>query len=302
MLEATYEVPYLAHATMEPQNSTARFTDDGICEIWSPNQGPDVVQALVAEALDMPRSKIVVHTTLLGGGFGRRGIPDFAVDAAEIARQVEKPVKVIWSREEDTQHDYYRPATWNVMKAGLDQHGVVQTWQHKLVAPSMTHSLLPKFGTLAPEWMPDWLVNALIGGAGAWIKTRDSSTVEGAEQLPYRIPNIDIRHVYYDPGVPLGFWRSVGHSQNAFITESFIDELAHKAGTDPCEFRRRLLGDNHPRHLAVLDLVAGKSNWGKAGVSQGIAVHESFGSVVAEVVDITVVNGKPRIERITCAV
>ncbi len=299
--DAVYEVPYLAHATMEPQNTTASFRD-GACEIWSPNQGPDVAQALAADALGIPRDKVTVHTTLMGGGFGRRGIPDFVPEAALVSRQVKRPVKLIWSREDDMRHDFYRPATYNVMSAALNDQGQVQSWSHKIVAPSMFRSLLPVLGKVAPEWMPHWLTNSLSAAAGTLVKTRDPTSHEGAVDHPYAIPNVDIAHVFYDPGVPLGFWRSVGHSQNAFVVESFVDELAHKAGEDPYKFRRRLL-ENNPRHLAVLDLVAEKANWGKPtpGTHQGIAVHESFGSVVAEVVEVRVTGNDIKVERVVCA-
>ncbi len=299
--EAVYEVPYLAHATMEPQNTTASFRD-GACEIWSPNQGPDVSQALAADALGISRDKVTVHTTLMGGGFGRRGIPDFVAEAALVSRQVKRPVKLVWSREDDMRHDFYRPATYNVMKAALNDQGQTQSWSHKIVAPSMFRSLLPILGKVAPEWMPHWMTNSLSAVAGSIVKTRDPSSHEGAVEQPYAIPNVDVAHVFYDPGVPLGFWRSVGHSQNAFVVESFIDELAHKAGEDPYKFRRRLLEGN-ARHLAVLDLAAEKANWGKttAGTYQGIAVHESFGSVVAEVAEVRVVDGNIKVERVVCA-
>ena len=299
--DAVYELPYLAHATMEPQNTTASFRD-GACEIWSPNQGPDVAQALAADALGIARDKVTVHTTLMGGGFGRRGIPDFVAEAALVSRQVNRPVKLIWSREDDMRHDFYRPATYNVMRAALNDQGLVQSWSHKIVAPSMFRSLLPVLGKVAPEWMPHWLTRSLSAAAGTIVKTRDPSSHEGAVDQPYMIPNVDIAHVFYDPGVPLGFWRSVGHSQNAFVVESFIDELAHKANEDPYQFRRRLLA-GHARHLAVLDLVAEKANWGtpKLGTHQGIAVHESFGSVVAEVVEVRIVDNVIKVERVVCA-
>ncbi len=171
--DAVYEVPYLAHATMEPQNTTASF-HDGECEIWSPNQTPDVSQALAADALGIARDKVVVHTTLMGGGFGRRGIPDFVAEAALVSRQVKRPVKLIWSREEDMRHDFYRPATYNVMKAALDDTGQVQSWSHKIVAPSMFRALLPILGKVAPEWMPDWLTNSLSAAAGSIVKNARS--------------------------------------------------------------------------------------------------------------------------------
>ena len=300
--EAIYEVPYLAHATMEPQNTTAHFRN-GECEVWSPNQGPDVTQALVADALGISRSKVTVHTTMMGGGFGRRGIPDYAAEAAVVSRQVSRPVKLIWTREDDMQHDFYRPATYNVMAASLDAEGKAQSWSHKIVAPSMTRRLLPLLGKIAPEWVPDWFTSMLTGAGGAYLKTRDSSSHEGAVDLPYQIPNVHIANVWHDPGVPLGFWRSVGHSQNAFVIESFIDELAHKAGEDPYLFRRRLLQGNE-RFLGVLDLAAEKAGWGspKLGSHQGIAVHESFGTVVAEIAEVSIVEGAIKVDRVVCAV
>jgi isoquinoline 1-oxidoreductase/isoquinoline 1-oxidoreductase beta subunit len=201
------------------------------------------------------------------------------------------------------QHDFYRPATYNVLSAALDADGKAQSWSHKIVAPSMTRSLLPLVIKVVPEWVPDWVGNAVAGVGGRLMKTRDGSSHEGAIDHPYRIPNVHIANVWHDPGVPLGFWRSVGHSQNAFVIESFIDELAHKAGEDPYEFRRRLLEGNS-RHLGVLDLVAQKADWGKPqlGTHQGIAVHESFGSVVAEVAEVTVANGSIKVDRVVCAV
>ena len=300
--EAVYEVPYLAHATMEPQNTTAHF-HDGECEVWSPNQGPDVTQALVADALDILRERVTVHTTLMGGGFGRRGIPDYAAEAAVISRQVSRPVKLVWTREDDMQHDFYRPATYNVMGAALDAEGKAQSWSHKIVAPSMTRTLLPVLAKVAPEWVPDWFASTLTGAGGMYLKTRDSTSQEGAVDLPYQIPNVHIANVWHDPGVPLGFWRSVGHSQNAFVIESFIDELAHRAGEDPYQFRRRLLQGNE-RFLGVLELAAEKASWGspKLGTHQGIAVHESFGTVVAEVAEVTIVNGAIKVDRVVCAV
>ena len=300
--EAVYEIPYLAHATMEPQNTTAVIRPDGTCEIWSPQQGPDVTQALVAHALGISRDKVVVQTMLMGGGFGRRGIPDFAPEAALVARRAKRPVKVIWTREDDMRHDFYRPATYNVMRAALNEKGEAQSWSHKIVAPSMFRGLLPMFGQVAPEWLPDWLVEGATSVAGSFVKTRDTSTTEGAADEPYAIPNVEVAHVFYDPGVPLGFWRSVGHSQNAFVVESFIDELAHAAGVDPYQYRRRLLA-GHPRHLAVLDLAAEKAEWGRRpGTFQGIAVHESFGSVVAEVAEVTVKDSVIKVDRVVCAV
>ncbi len=300
--EAVYETPYLAHATMEPQNATALFNGEE-CEVWAPSQSAQLVQTMISQALDLSPGRIRVHTTMLGGGFGRRAFPDFAVDAAEVARMLPKhPVKVIWSREDDTRHDRYRPASYNVLRAALDETGMVQGWAHKMVGPSILSQLLPYAASLAPGWIPDWLAGGLAGTAAWMLEDRDPTTHEGAAENPYGIAHFEARHIYHDPGIPIGFWRSVGHSHNAFITESFIDELAHKAEEDPYKFRRRLLGER--RHAQVLNLAAEKAGWGKprSGLHQGIAVHESFGSVVAEVAEIRMVGGKPEVERVVCAV
>ena len=302
IIEATYEVPYLAHATMEPQNTTVDYSKEEV-KVWSPTQFTDGTQAFVAEALDLPKERIKVYGTMMGGGFGRRAFPDFAVEAAEVSREIGRPVKVIWSREDDTRHDYYRPSTYNELRGGIDDQGNIKAWEHKLVAPSMAKSILPAMGALAPQWIPDWMINAVIKGAGFLLESSDPTTSEGSVEMPYKIENIDVRHIFHDPGIPLGPWRSVGHSQNAFITESFIDELANLAGQDPYQFRRRLLRE-HQDYLKVLDLVAEKSNWGNAGqgLHQGVAIHKSFGTIVSQVVDLELVNDKPKLKRVTCAV
>ena len=303
VIEATYEVPYLAHATMEPQNTTALYAN-GEVTVWSPTQFTDGTQAYVAEALDIPRAKIKVYGTMMGGGFGRRAVPDFAVEAAEISRVTRKPVKVLWSREDDMRHDYYRPSTYNVLRGGIDERGNISAWEHKLIAPSIFKRLLPAISAImAPQWIPEWLVNAVVKGAGSLAESRDPTTSEGSVEIPYAIEHIDVRHVFHDPGIPIGFWRSVGHSQNAFITESFIDELAALDNQDPYNFRRKLL-KGHDDYLRVLDLVATKSNWGKAqsGSHQGIAIHKSFGTIVAEVVEIEYSDGISKLKNITCAI
>ena len=302
IIEASYEVPYLAHATMEPQNTTVDYSEKEV-KVWSPTQFTDGTQAFVAEALELPKEQVKVYGTMMGGGFGRRAFPDFAVEAAEISREIGRPVKVIWSREDDTRHDYYRPSTYNVLRGGIDDQGNIKAWEHKLVAPSIAKSILPAMGGLAPQWIPDWMINAVIKGAGFLLENSDPTTSEGSVEMPYKIENIDVKHIFHDPGIPLGPWRSVGHSQNAFITESFIDELANLAEQDPYQYRRSLLRA-HQDYLTVLDLVAEKSNWGNAeeGIYQGIAIHKSFGTIVSQVVDVELVNDKPKLKRVTCAV
>lgn len=300
--ETIYETPYLAHATMEPQNATAEFNGD-ICSIWAPNQGPDLLQAMVAEQLSISKDKVLVHTTLMGGGFGRRVVSDFAVEAAEIAYKSKRTVKLIWSREDDMRHDYYRPASYHKLSAALDAAGMVKGWTHKMISPGILSSLLPYVASLAPNWVPDWIGSFVANTAGYLMETSDPTTYEGAAELPYQIDNIEVRNVFHDPGIPIGFWRSVGHSHNAFMAESFIDELAYKADKDPYLFRQKLLQGNE-RHLTPLNLVAEKAGWGNAkrGVYQGIAVHESFGSVVAQVAELRMHNGLPRVERVVCVV
>jgi isoquinoline 1-oxidoreductase beta subunit len=281
-VEAVYEVPFLAHATMEPMNCTAHVRADR-AEVWVGTQAPTLAQKVVAGVTGLKPESVAVHTTLLGGGFGRRFEMDMVAEAAEVSKAVGAPVKVVYTREDDTRHDFYRPATYNVFRAGLDRQGRPIAWTHRVVGPSI-------FARAAPQWLD---------------KTGlDSTSVEGAANLPYAIPNLRVDWVRHDTAVPVGFWRSVGGSQNAFITESFVDELAHAARQDPFEFRRRLL-EHHPRHRAVLELAAEKAGWGAplpAGRARGIAVHESFGSYVAEVAEVSVAEGRVRVHRVVCAV
>ncbi|MBI1722541.1 MAG: xanthine dehydrogenase family protein molybdopterin-binding subunit [Gemmatimonadetes bacterium] len=281
-VEATYEVPYLAHATMEPMNCTAHVRRDG-CDIWAPTQFQTASQGKAAEITGLRPETIAVHTTMLGGGFGRRAELDFVSDAVETSKAVGAPVKVIYSREDDIQHDYYRPATYNSLAGALDDGGWPVAWTHRIVGPSIFSRIFPQF-----------VRNGI-----------DDSSVEGAANLPYAIPNILVDYVMRETGVPVGFWRSVGNSQNAFIKESFLDELAAAGGKDPVELRRRLLA-NQPRHLGVLELAASRAGWGSplpAGRARGIAVHESFGSYVAEVAEVSVAaDGTPTVHRVVCAV
>ena len=281
-LEATYQVPFLEHACMEPMNATAHVTAD-TCVVWAPTQNPGGTQAIAARLTGLPATKVVVNTTLLGGGFGRRGELDFIVDAVETARAVAAPVKVMWSREDDIRHGFYRPSTYNVFRAALDGGGIPTAWSHRIVGP----------GILAQK-----------GRMPANVSV-DPAAVAGARDLPYDIPNVQVEWVNKDLGVPVGFWRSVGSSQNAFVTESFIDELAHAAGKDPFEYRRALLGKS-PRHKAVLELAAARAGWGAppaAGRGRGIAVAFSYGSYAAHVVEASVAaDGRVRVHRVICAI
>jgi isoquinoline 1-oxidoreductase beta subunit len=280
-IEAIYEVPYLAHATMEPMNCTAHVTADG-CDVWAPTQGQSAAQRVAADVAGLPIEKVRVHTTYLGGGFGRRSETDFVAEAVRLSKEVGAPVQVIWTREDDVRHDFYRPTTYNKFGAAFDASGNPVAWTHRIVGPSISVSKgrPPRDGI-------------------------DGSLVEGAANVPYGIPNILVEQTIADLPIPLGYWRSVGSSHNAFVTESFFDEVAHAAGKDPYELRRVLLRDQ-PRHLGVLDLAAEKAGWGRKPAEdrvRGIAVAEAFGSYVAEVVEISLEkDGKPRVHRVVCAV
>jgi isoquinoline 1-oxidoreductase subunit beta len=280
-LEAVYQVPFLEHACMEPMNCTAHVTRDA-CTVWAPTQNPGGTQETAARITGLPREQVTVNTTLLGGGFGRRGELDFVVDAVETAKAVGGPVKVMWTREDDIQHGFYRPSTYNVFRAALDPSGTPAAWWNRIVGPGI---LLQKGRVPAGSI--------------------DGAAMEGARNIPYDIPNVLVEWTNKDFGIPLGFWRSVGPSQNAFITESFMDELAYLASQDPYEYRRKLLG-KMPRHKAVLELAATKANWGApmpAGRARGIAVAFSYGSYVSHVAEVSVApDGKVTVHKLTCAI
>jgi isoquinoline 1-oxidoreductase beta subunit len=280
-VEAVYEVPFLEHACMEPMNATA-FVKPGSCEIWAPTQNPGGTQMTGAKVSGVPVEKVIVNTTYLGGGFGRRGEQDFILDALETSKAVGAPVKVMWTREDDIQHGFYRPATYNVFKATLDSRGTLVAWWNRVVGPGI-----------------------LIQKGRAQAGTIDPAAMEGVRNMPYDVPNVHVEWVNKDYGIPLGFWRSVGPSQNGFIVESFVDEMAKAAGKDPVEFRRGLLGKS-PRHKAVLELAAAKANWGSplpAGHARGCAVMFSYGSYVAHVAEVSVATtGKIKIHKLVGAI
>ena len=279
-LEAVYQVPYLAHATMEPMNCTADVRP-GRCEIWAPTQSPSGAQAAGMRITGLPAEQVLVHTTFLGGGFGRRSESDFVADAVHTSKAVGRPVKVVWTREDDMRGGYYRPMAYNEFVGGIDGAGWPVAWVHRMASPS------------------------ILGGKG-WLRGPiDRAAVEGAANLPYDIPNLHVTWANPELPIPVHWWRSVGSSQNAYVTECFLDELAVLGGKDPVEVRRRLLG-SHPRHRRALELAAEKAGWGTplpAGRARGIAVHESFGSIVAQVAEVSLHDdGAPRVHRVTCAV
>jgi isoquinoline 1-oxidoreductase subunit beta len=280
-IEALYEVPYLAHACMEPMNCTASVTKEG-CDIWVGTQAQGGAQAVAVKLTGLAPEAVRVHTTFLGGGFGRRAEQDFVAEAVALSRAVGAPVKVVWTREDDLQHDFYRPATLNSLSAALGPEGYPVAWHHEIAG-----------GSIMARAFPGALRNGI-----------DNTSVEGAANLPYAIPNVLVSWARDDAAVPVGFWRSVGSSQNAYITECFLDELAAAAKKDPLEYRLALLAD-HPRHKAVLELAAAKAGWNTPparGRFRGIAVAESFGSYVAEVAEISLGEAGVRVHRVVCAV
>jgi isoquinoline 1-oxidoreductase subunit beta len=284
-LEAEYEVPYLAHACLEPLNCAVDFRGDR-CEIWTGTQMQTGDRNAAARILGLKPEQVKLHTTYLGGGFGRRANPaaDFVSEAAQIAKVIGKPIKLVWTREDDTRGGYYRPFWCNRLAAGLDESGDLTAWKHTLVGQSI----------LAGTPFEAMIQNGV-----------DRTSVEGAQDLPYTVPHLLVDLHSPKTGVPVLWWRSVGHSQTAFVVESFIDETAHAAEKDPFAFRRALL-EKHPRHKAVLELAAEKAGWGNplpAGQARGIAVHESFGSFVAQVAEVSVSSsGEIRVHRVICAV
>ncbi|MCH7478351.1 MAG: xanthine dehydrogenase family protein molybdopterin-binding subunit, partial [SAR324 cluster bacterium] len=306
-VEADYEAPHLAHATMEPMNCTAHVQGDR-CEIWAPTQVPGPAREQVARALNLDQGNVVVHTTFLGGGFGRRLESDFVLEAAHVSRKVGRPVKVIWSREDDMVHGVYRPHVRHRFRGALNDAGKPVAWRHRIAAPSVLGAILPKWlPSMTPNATPAVInrgVAALVDGLfnNHWVADETSS--EGASDTAYAIENLKVELALHDPGVPVGFWRSVGHSHTGFAVESFIDELAIAAGSDPYQFRRALL-QNAPRHLGVLEAAAKAAGWGKPlpkGVFRGIAQHKSFNTYVAQVAEVSVSEGRVRVHRVLCAV
>jgi len=282
-VEAVYEVPFLAHAAMEPMNCTVHVRKDS-CEVWVGNQAIARAQATAAKTAELPLDKVVVHNHLIGGGFGRRLEIDGVTRAVEIAKQVDGPVKVIWTREEDIQHDMYRPYFFDRLSAGLDANGMPVAWHHRFAGSS-----------IIARWLPP-----------AFNRGLDPDTTEGAIDLVYALPNLHVEYLRVEPpGIPTAFWRSVGPSHNVFVTESFMDELAAAAKQDPVAYRRALL-DKAPRAKAVLERAAEKAGWGQPlpkGVGRGVSVQFVFGTYMAQVAEVEVSKaGAVRVRRVVCAV
>jgi len=282
-VEATYHLPFLAHATMEPMNCTVHVRKDG-CEIWIGSQAVARVQAAAAKTTGLPLDKVVVHNHLIGGGFGRRLEADGAARAVQIAQHVDGPVKVVWTREEDIQHDMYRPYWFDRLSAGLDAKGMPVAWNNRFAGSSV-----------ASRWASGWFKNGL-----------DPDSTEGAIDLVYALPNMHVEYVRVEPpGIPTAFWRSVGPSHNVFVTESFIDELAATAKQDPVAYRLALL-DKTPRAKAVLALAAEKAGWGPPlpeRVGRGVSLQYVFATFMAQVAEVEVAkDGAVRVRRVVCAV
>lgn len=286
-IDAIYEVPFLAHAAMEPINCTAQVKD-GKCEVWVSTQVPSIAQWKASKAAGVSGENTTIHTTLLGGGFGRRLEIDMIEQVVHIAKQLGgRPVQMIWTREEDMQHDMYRPIAMSKFVGALDDKGQISAWTNRVAAPSVGFDTMQRLmGSMAMD-MPD------------------KNHIEGAFDQPYEIANMKIEQVRSKTPVPVGSWRSVGHSYNAFFVESFMDEMAHAADKDPYEFRKSLL-QNHPRHRAVLDLAASQAGWGlplPKGGARGIALHESFAGICVQVAEVSIdKENNLKVNRVTCAI
>jgi len=286
-IEAEYAVPYLAHAPMEPENCTVRITPDK-CEIWTGTQFQTMDQQSAARITGLKPEHVEIHTAFLGGGFGRRATAhsDFVTEAVHVAKAANAAVKTVWTREDDVRGGYYRSAFVHRARIGIGADGLPSAWHHTIVGQSIL---------IGTPFEPMLVKNGI-----------DATSVEGVSDSPYVKKIADYRVDLHSPktGIPVLWWRSVGHSHNAFVMESLIDELAHAAGRDPVEYRRLLLKD-HPRHLGVLNAAAEKSGWGDAlppGRARGVAVHESFGSFVAQVAEVSAENGRIRVHRVVCAI
>jgi isoquinoline 1-oxidoreductase subunit beta len=283
-IEATYELPFLAHATMEPMNFTADVRADG-CDLYGPTQFPQLAEGVAMQVTGLPKEKVNIHTTFLGGGFGRRIDVDFIVQALQISKAVGKPVKLVWTREDDMTHDFYRPVSLNTLSAGLDASGTPVAMKFRLTSPSVTARLFPP---VVKDGIDPFMTEAAV--------------------TPYAIPNMSVESAIHDTGVRVGYWRSVSHALNAFANESFMDEVALAAGKDPVAFRMSLLtGKEEARFANVLKLATEKAGYkagGKLGNGRfhGVALMEGYGTYVAQVSEISVDKGNIKVHRTTVAV
>jgi isoquinoline 1-oxidoreductase beta subunit len=282
VIRAEYRAPFLAHATMEPVNCTAQVSG-GKVRLWASTQVPSIAVDMAAKVAGVGRGDVSIEVMLIGGGFGRRLEVDMVAQAVAVAAGAGgRPVQLIWTREDDLRHDVYRPAAIARFSAALDAAGKVLAYDNKSVSGSIGHQYFSRSMGL-PGFGPD------------------KTTAEGEFDMQYEFANQRVAHVIADSAVALGYWRSVGHSHNAFFKESFIDELAHAAGQDGAAFRRGLLA-KHPRHLAVLDAALARAGTAPTGRAHGVALHQSFGSIVAQVAEVSVEGAEIRVHRVVCAI
>jgi isoquinoline 1-oxidoreductase beta subunit len=307
VISADYRLPFQAHATPEPMNCTA-WVKPGSCQVWAPTQNQDGAQEMAARLTGLGYHQIKVHTTFLGGGYGRRAVVDYVPQAVELSLAMKAPVKVVWSREEDIRHDYYRPASLQRLKAGLDAKGRLIAWSHRFVGPDSLSFLLPLlFPTIMPYWLPRGVRNAgrwasknVLAkiAAGDWVQA-------GAAPVPYAVDNALVEYVHDNPGVPTGFWRGVAHTANAFAMECFVDEIARATRRDPLDLRLELF-KNNPRMQKVVQVAAREADWKdkpSAGRFRGLAAHEFHGAMAAMVAEISLKQGGGfTVERVTIAV
>ncbi len=305
VISAQYWAPYLAHATMEPMNCTVKI-ENGKVDVWVGSQSPGMAKNIAALFADVSKDDVTVHSTYLGGGFGRRSASDFVAQATAIAKASNLPVQLVWSREDDTQHDLYRPAALAKFDIGLNKDGTITDWHVKRVGPNiMPYMIDETVDAMAPGFMPnamvDWLSKRGYGLFDGWVV--DPSSIEGLFE-DYDSPNKQVSHVTIDPGLPMGFWRSVGHSYSGFFKESMMDEVAVALKQDAVEYRLKHLKQN-PRLANVLKQAASQAGWGKplaSGHFHGVATHMSFGSFVAQVAEVSIKNNDIKVHKVTCVI
>lgn len=306
-MTAVYELPYQAHACPEPMNCTAHVLEDR-CEVWAPTQGQESAQETASRITGLPLDAVQVHTPYVGGGFGRRYMQDFVAEAVEVSRAAGAPVKLVWSREEDLRNDHFRPAFYNRVEAGLDREGVPVAWIHKGVGQSQMDRIIEIAGpSVLPRWLPTSFRRALAPVIVPLAKRSMSpdGAMSGSMEMPYGIEHVRIEYVRGDTPVPVGPWRSVGDSRNAFVIESFLDEIATASGRDPVDLRLHLLKEA-PKQRGVLELAVDRAGWGRRlpeGVFQGVALHTFHGTPVAMVAEVSVgTGGRVRVHRVVSAV
>jgi CO/xanthine dehydrogenase Mo-binding subunit len=298
VISAEYTAPFQAHACMEPMNATVAIGESS-ADVWVSTQAPGIMRSGVATALGLPAERVRVHSTFAGGGFGRRVYPNAVVEAALIAKEMGQPVRVIWSREDDIRHDKYRPAVKCRMSADVDGDAV-KSWRFRICGPSLQVTLIKGIrDRLFPPALPESEFNNIVDQT----EQGDTENIEGAYDSPYKLGDMDAGQIMWRPGIPVSFWRAVGHSHNGFFMEGFIDEMAVHAGVDVIEFRRRHL-EPGSRYRAVLDRVVELSNWGNTpeGVYQGVAIDKIKGAVCGQVADVVVDGSEIRVQRVVCVV